>query len=248
MRCYVCGYNEVVRIINTNILPQLKKNVEYNKQTDKEEEKLSTLFFSGQEYDTDKVFIPNTIAKTIIKQKKNLDAPSWLYNPIHQAFGNKKKPIRFWNEQTNKPNTFNSKKTGKQKTLTVNNNGIFWSKKDNKHAFKKRKGMSSFVLSGFGKIKFFINKKPRGTPKTATIVKDGNSYNLSVVFSFDHKTPVQTNTKTVGFDLGVTNLYATSEGFLVPGMGKIKQLIRLGIGLKKLQQKLSRQRENAKKK
>jgi putative transposase len=142
-------------------------------------------------------------------------------------------------------------------------------KAEEKPGFPRFKGPGSFVslqwgdrngwafdedakrlrLYGIGHVKVRLHRPIKGTPKTITIRREGKRYWVSIQCADVPAEPFPKTGKSIGIDLGVDFLVATSDGALVQGprFGKQGQ-----AGLEKAQRDLatkvsgSKNREKAK--
>jgi putative transposase len=70
-------------------------------------------------------------------------------------------------------------------------------------------------LMGVGHVRLRLHRRLPGTPKTATLRRVGKRYELTVFCSNVPLRPGAKTGRSVGIDLGVANLVATSDGELV---------------------------------
>jgi putative transposase len=91
-------------------------------------------------------------------------------------------------------------------------------------------------LYGIGQVTVKLHRPIRGTPKTITIKREGKRFWVSVQCVDVPAEPLPATGKSVGIDLGVDNLVATSDGRLIEGPRFAK---RAQAGLEKAQQDLS---------
>ncbi len=91
-------------------------------------------------------------------------------------------------------------------------------------------------LYGIGHVKVYLHRPIKGTPKTITIRREGKRYWVSVQCVDVPAEPLPTTGKSIGIDLGVDFLVATSDGQLIQGsrFGKRGQ-----AGLEKAQRDLA---------
>lgn len=98
-------------------------------------------------------------------------------------------------------------------------------------------------LPKIGKVKYFNSRPVKGTPKTATIIKELNDYYICITSEYDASDITIDKSQAIGIDIGVSKFSYLSDGnyiesplFLEPKLRKLKILNR----------KLSRQKKGSK--
>lgn len=100
-------------------------------------------------------------------------------------------------------------------------------------------------LSKIGEVKYFNSRPIIGKPKTATIVKENNSWFICIVSEYDtafDKITVD-NQNPIGIDCGVTRFLALSDGTFIDSPNFLSQVSKQ---LRILQRKLARQKLGSK--
>lgn len=81
-----------------------------------------------------------------------------------------------------------------------------------------------------GKIRLVVHRPLEGTPKSCTLVRDGDQWFVSIVCKIERADPVPRTDPVVAIDRGIVNFAATSDGKLTPGpqylKASLKQLAR----------------------
>ena len=94
-----------------------------------------------------------------------------------------------------------------------------------------------------GKIRVVVHRPREGTPKSCTLVRDGDQWFASILCEIEIPDPVPRTGPMVAIDRGITNFAATSDGELIPGPQFLKASRKK---LHRSQRKLSRRKKGSK--
>ena len=79
-----------------------------------------------------------------------------------------------------------------------------------------KQNQKGFILPKLGFVNIFKDRMPSGALKSATIIKENNSYYLSVTFDYISENLYPTNeSQVVGIDMGISYFLVDSNGFFV---------------------------------
>ena len=77
-------------------------------------------------------------------------------------------------------------------------------------------GVDSITFPKLGPLRAVIHRPPAGTPKTCSIVQDGDAWFVTITCEREIADPTPSTKPAVGIDRGVVNILADSNGRLVP--------------------------------
>ena len=99
-------------------------------------------------------------------------------------------------------------------------------------------------LPKIGEVKYYNSRPIQGTPKTATIIKEGNSWFICI--TAEYETPFETieidNQNPIALDCGVNHFLALSNGTFIDSPSFLEPNLKQ---LRILQRKLSRQKKGS---
>ena len=94
-----------------------------------------------------------------------------------------------------------------------------------------------------GKIRVVDHQPLEGTPKTCTLVRDGDQWFVSIVCVIEIPDPPPRTGPIIAIDRGITNFAATSDGELIPGPQYLKASLKQ---LRRAQRTVSRRKKGSK--
>lgn len=121
-----------------------------------------------------------------------------------------------------------------------------FSKKGNYRSFTYKRHFSvcntHIKLPKIGSVKYFNSRPMSGNLKTATILKEGNSYFICIVSELPDKPVTIDDSQAVGIDMGIVNFAFLSDGRVINNPLFLHPRLRQ---LRVLQRKLSRQKRGS---
>ena len=175
----------------------------------------------------------NAASKRLTELKKNPDF-SWLNEvspvPVQQVLRHQQSAFKnFWEGRT-KYATFKKKHTKQSATFVST-------------GFSMKYGRL-YIAKSKGPLAIKWSRELPSKPSSVSISKDrAGLYFVSILCAFE-STPMPISKKTVGIDLGLTDLFITSNGFKSDNLRHTK---RYGAKLAYLQRKLAKKKKGSKK-
>jgi len=77
-----------------------------------------------------------------------------------------------------------------------------------------------------GTIRVVVHRSFEGTPKSCTLVRDGDQWFVSILCEITIPDPIQRTTPVVAIDRGITNFAGTSDGELISGPQYLKASLK----------------------
>jgi putative transposase len=105
-----------------------------------------------------------------------------------------------------------------------------------------RLGLDGLVFPKLGALKVVVHRPLEGTPKTCTLVRDGDQWFASIVGEVEAAEPARRDGPTVALDRGVANVVADSEGRLVENP---RHLDRMAPKIVRAQRRLARTKKES---
>ena len=102
---------------------------------------------------------------------------------------------------------------------------------------------STLHFPKLGKIRAIVHRPLDGTPKSCTLVRDGDQWFASIVCAIEIPDPIPRTGPTIAIDRGITNFAGTSDGKLIPGPQYLKASLKQ---LARAQRKVSRRKKGSK--
>ena len=102
---------------------------------------------------------------------------------------------------------------------------------------------NSLHFPKLGKIRAVVHRPLEGTPKTCTLVRDGDQWFAAVVCELKIPDPIPRAVSVIAIDRGIVNFAGTSDGELIPGPQYLKASLKR---LAQAQRKVSRRKKGSK--